>query len=349
MKNSFIILLLTAIIACNSSNKNAKVENSTVDSAVISGTPVPQELSDLNKAVSASPGNPSAYNDRAKYYVTHKQLELAFEDLAKGFQIDTLYMPLYNTLADYHLYKGEPAQAKAALDNAIKLNKKSYMSYVKLGELYYLVKKYDLAFEKINEGLKINKYYSDGYFWKGMIYRERKDNAKALSNFMTAVEQDPENFKAYMQMGLLSIETDKKDALDHFNAAIKIRPNSTEGYYARGYYYQTHKELDKAIQDYTKVVEIDSNNTNAHYNLGIIRYELRVVDLAAIDFSRAIRIDPRYAEAYYMRGLCEEAKNKNDEAIADFEFAISLKNDYTLAKQAIARVNSTIRTIKKIK
>lgn len=349
MKKLLFILFLTGIFACNTAEKSGKTESDKKDSAIVSGTAVPQELSDLNKAVSASPVNPSAYNDRAKYYVQHKQLELGFEDIAKGFQIDTAYMPLYNTLADYHLYKGEPAQAKAALDRALVVNKKSYMTYVKLGELYYLVKKYDLAFEKINEGLKINKYYSDGYFWKGMIYRERKDNAKALSNFMTAVEQDPENFKAYMQMGLLSIETNKKDALDHFNAAIKIRPNSTEGYYARGYYYQTNKDLDKAIQDYTKVVEIDSNNSSAHYNLGIIRYELRVVDLAAIDFSRAIRINPKYAEAYYMRGLCEESKNKNEEAIADFEFAISLNNDYTLAKQAITRVNSTIKTINKIK
>lgn len=347
MKNILYILLAIGITACNTSDSKVQNTETKTDSAVISGAPVPQELADLNKAVKASPGNPSAYNERAKYYILHKKLDLAYDDLAKGFHIDTAYMPLYNTLADYHLNKGEPAQAKAALDNALKVNKKSFMTYVKLGELYYLVKKYDLAFEKINEGLKINKYYSDGYFWKGMIYRERKETDKAISNFMTAVEQDPENFKAYMQMGIISIEKGKSDALDHFNAAIRIRPNSTEGYYARAYYYQTHKELDKAIQDYTKVVEIDSTYTNAHYNLGIIRYELRVVDLASLDFSRVIKLNPKYAEAYYMRGLCEEAKNKNQEAIADFEYAISLRNDYALAKQAIIRVNNTIKSINK--
>ena len=48
-----------------------------------------------------------------------------------------------------------------------------------------------------------------------------------------------------------------------------------------------------------------------------------------------------------MRGLCEEAKNKNQEAIADFEFALSLKSDYYLAKQAITRVNNTIKAINK--
>lgn len=347
MKQLLFILTLFTLFACKQSNKNEASNAEKVDSAIISGAPVSEELSNLNKAITASPGNPSAYNDRAKYYIKNKQLDFAYNDLVKGLGIDTTYMALYNTLADYHLYKSEPAQAKAALEKALSINKKSYMTYVKLGELYFLVKKYDLAFEKINEGLKINKYYSDGYFWKGMIYREKKENDKAISNFLTAVEQDPENFKAYMQMGLIRMEQGNAEALDHFNAAIKIRPSSTEGYYARAYYYQNAKELDKAIQDYTKIVELDSTYANAHFNLGIIRYELRLIDLAFLDFSRTIKINPKYAEAYYMRALCEESKSMHEAAIADFEFALSLKNDYNLAKKGIERVNNTIKSINK--
>lgn len=347
MKNGILILVCVFLFACKEKGNSAQSNATKTDSAIISGKPVSEELQKLNKAVSTSPGNPSHYNDRAKYYIQHKEYDLAYTDLAKGFQIDTLYMPLYNTLADYHLHKSEPAQAKAALDKALKMNPKSYMTYVKLGELFFLVRKYDLAFEKINEGLKINKYYSDGYFWKAMIYKEKRDSEKALSNFMTAVEQDPDNFKAYMQMGLLCMEMSKREALDHFTAAIRIRPNSTEAYYARGYYFQVNKEFDKAIQDYTKVVEIDSTYTNAHYNLGVLHYELRVIEIAMQNFNMAIKNNPKYAEAYYMRGLCEESKNMHDAALADFEYAISLKNDYYLAKQAIDRVNKTIKIINK--
>ncbi len=349
MKNGIILLLCVFLFACKQKGNSAQAVENKTDSAVISGKPVPEELQKLNKAVNASPGNPSHYNDRAKYYIQHKEHDLAYSDLAKGFELDTLYMPLYNTLADYHLHRSEPAQAKASLEKALKINPKSYMTYVKLGELYFLVRKYDLAFEKINEGLKINKYYSDGYFWKAMIYKEKRDNEKAMSNFMTAVEQDPDNYKAYMQMGLLSIEMGKSDALDHFTAAIRIRPTSAEAYYARGYYYQNKKEYDKAIQDYTKVVEIDSAYTNGYYNLGVLHYELQVIDVAMQNFSMAIKSNPKYPEAYYMRGLCEEAKSMHDEALADFEYAISLKNDYYLAKQAIQRVNKTIQIINKVK
>jgi hypothetical protein len=44
-----------------------------------------------------------------------------------------------------------------------------------------------------------------------------------------------------------------------------------------------------------------------------------------------------------MRGLCEESKSLDNEAIADFEYALSLKPNYSLASQAIERVNNTIK------
>lgn len=340
---SFVILFS----ACqNNTNTSEKIENK--DSLVVVGESVSKELSELNLKISKSPNDPTLYNDRAKYYIKTNQLEFAYNDLAYGFKYDSLYMPLYNTLADYHLRKSEPAQAKAALDKALQINPKSYMTYVKIGELFYLVKKYDLAFENINKGLKINKYYSDAYFWKGMIYREQKKEEMAMSNFITAVEQDPDNFKAYMQMGLIELEKKSKVALDHFNAAVRVKPDNTEGYYARAYYYQTSNDYDKAIQDYTKVIEIDSTYTNAHFNLGVLRYELKLTDLAMLDFSRAIKCNPKYAEAYYMRGLCEEAKSLDEEALADFEYALSLKSNYSLASQAIDRVNKTIKIKEKI-
>lgn len=342
MKHLFYIsFAFIALISCQNNSTSTKVE--AKDSLAVEGESVSKELSDLNVKISKSPNDPVLYNERAKYYVKNNQLDFAYNDLAYGFKYDSLYMPLYNTLADYHLRKSEPAQAKAALDKALQINPKSYMTYVKLGELFYLVKKYDLAFENINKGLKINKYYSDAYFWKGMIYREQNKQELAMSNFMTAVEQDPDNFKAYMQMGLIELNNKSKAALDHFNAAVRVRPESTEGYYARAYYYQTNDDYDKAILDYTKVIEIDSTYATAHFNLGVLRYELRVIDLAFIDFSRAIKCNPKYAEAYYMRGLCEESKSLDEEAIADFEYALSLRPNYSLASQAIERVKNTIK------
>lgn len=343
--NKFILSLgFSAILFLSGCQQQAeKTTTLLTDSLSVGGQAISKELQLLNDKVLKEPGNPSNFNERAKYYVKKQELSLAYDDLLKGFQLDTTYMPLYNTLADYHLYKSEPAQAKAALEKGLTVNPKSYMTYVKLGELFYLVKKYDLAFEKINEGLKINKYYSDGYFWKGMIYKDKKDLPRAESNFMTAVEQDPDNYKAYMQLGIIAIEQKKSEALDHFTAAIRIRPESGEAYYARGYYYQNASEFDKAIQDYTQVVQLDSMNASAHFNLGIIRYELKVIDLAMLDFTRATKANPKYAEAYYMRGLCEESKGMDAQAIIDFEYAISLKPDYPNAKMAIDRVNKTAK------
>ena len=351
MKNFLLSFLIISILfACNAAPKsdNASNNNTVVkDSAIISGDQIPKELIDLNEKVKKRTGDPSVYAARAVYFVRHQNLDAAYEDLIKGFAIDSTFMPLYNSLADYHLMKGEPAQAKQALEKALSINKSSYMTYVKMGELFFLAKKYDLAFKQINNGLRINKYYSDGYFWKGMIYKEKADTLAANANFQTAIEQDPENYKAYMQLGLLAIPSRNKMAIDYFTSAIKVDATKTEAFYGRAYYYQLVSEFDKAIQDYTKVVEIDKHNAAAFYNLGILHYNLRVIEIAAANFNKAIENNPKYAEAFYMRGLCNEAKSNDDAAIADFEYALSLKENYTLAAQGLDRVRSAKQSIKK--
>lgn len=334
----FIVVVVFLGVACKQNAGDKLKVNTKEDSAQISTAGVSKELLELNRKVKENPANPMYYNDRAAYYLKKNELELAYKDIALGFSIDSTNMPLFSTLADYHLLKREPGLAKSALEKALKINPKSVMTHIKLGELYYIVRKYEQAFSSINEGLQINKYYSDGYFWKGMIYKDKGDTAKALSNFQTTVEQDPDNYKAYIQMGVLCLPSLKKEALDHFTAAIRVNPNSTEAYYGRAYYYQLMKQNDKSMKDYLQVVQIDSTYSSAYYNLGILYYEKNSIDTAHANFTKAITFNPKYAEAYYMRGLCAESKLNADGALADFEFAVNVKPNYQLALEGIKRV-----------
>jgi tetratricopeptide (TPR) repeat protein len=344
---ALVILATLAFGACKEAEVKA-VETVTTDSVhQVSGERISEELAALNQKIKSSPTNPGFYNERAGYYLKHKEYDLAYEDLRFGFTIDSVNMSLFSTMADYHILKSEPGLAKAALEKALSINPKSVQTYVKLGEVYYLARKYDNAFKSINDGLKIDKYYADGYFWKGMIYKDKGDIALAMSNFQTSVEQNPDNYKAYMQLGLLALEERKPAAAEYFSSAIRLQPRSIEAWYGRGYFYQLTNEYDKAIKDYTAILEIDPSYASAHYNLGIVHYALRVIDEAYKNFDRAIKYNNRYAEAYYMRGLCEEAKGKDEAALADFEYSLSLRPDYQLALMGIERVKGTLKSIQK--
>ncbi len=348
MKNknllTVLFLIVFAIVSCKeqASSKEEVQSESDTAKAKIFGSKIPQELIDLNNKIKAQPANALAYNDRAAYYIKQRDFDLAMKDLQQAFSLDTSAMVLYNTLADYHIYKGEAGKAKAVLEKAISMNPKSAIPHIKLGELYFFARKYDIAFKSLNDGLKLNMYMADGYFWKGMIYKEEGDTTRALSNFQTAVEQNTDHFEAYMQLGLISLNRLKKETADYFSSAIRVKPENSEAWYGRAYYYQLIKEYDRAIQDYTRITEFDSTNAKAHFNLGVLHYELRINEIAYDNFSAAIKYDPKYAEAYYMRGLCSEAKARDREAIADFEYALSLKPDYRLAEMGIERVKLTM-------
>ena len=89
---------------------------------------------------------------------------------------------------------------------------------------------------------------------KGFNLKEKGDTSAAIKTFQKAVENNPQYFEAFMQLGMLMQAQNNKLALNYFNNALKIKPNSEEALYGRGLWYQDHNDFNKAIQDRKSVV-----------------------------------------------------------------------------------------------
>jgi tetratricopeptide (TPR) repeat protein len=129
-------------------------------------------------------------------------------------------------------------------------------------------------------------------------------------------------------------------ALQYFNGALKVKPQSEEALYGRAMWYQEHmQDYDKAIQDYTSIIQLNPRNRNAHFNLGYIHYQyLKVYDQAIKHYSDAINADAAYAEAFYNRGLVYETVGNIMAAKSDYTKAIELRPGYVLASDGLQRV-----------
>nr|MBA3901914.1 tetratricopeptide repeat protein [Bacteroidota bacterium] len=184
-----------------------------------------------------------------------------------------------------------------------------------------------------------DKYNAKAYFIKGMAFKEMGDTAKAVSSFHTTVEQDPDYFHAYMQLGLLYSIKNNRVALDYLNSAIKIKPTSIEAWYAAGKFCQDHGLLEKAKEAYHNILEMDPEHKNAHYNLGYIHSEyLNDYKTAIEHFSDAIMYAPNYQEAHYMRGFAFERLKDPKKAEENYRKALQIDPDFTLAAMGLGRV-----------
>lgn len=330
---SFVALALF-LGACKSEPKTTskKSSMSVQDSADIA-------LKELDAQLRANPSDAELYVRRAKVQQIKGNYQAAYVDALQAIGLDSL-----NPLTWYEFGRASFAvdnfyRAEDAYRRCIVLDHDNTDCMVKLAEFYLIRKKYDQAMEFCNMALKKNDQQARPYFIKGWIYEEKGDTANASTSYQTSVELDPNNYEAYIKLGLLAVKSRKGVSIDYFNSAIAARPRSLDAYYYKAMYLQDKERYDEAITVYKQIMGIDSSYAYSYYNMGYIKLTVEnQADTALILFNKAIKHNPTYAEAYFNRGYCKEILGKSALAATDYQQCLTLNPNYLPAKEALKRV-----------
>ena len=325
------LLLLFIVISCTNTTTDSKI--TTSDTVVVT---TEKQLLELNEKIKKQPSNPTLYHQRAQYYVSIRDFNAALQDMSSVMNLDSTKVEYLITLSDLYMFANRTSESKKYLEKIIRVDPKNTEAMLKLAELYLYVKKHQESIDYVNKALQIDDQIAKGYFIKGMNYFEIGDTAKGISSIITATEQDPEYYSAYMMLGVISAKQKNKAAIGYYDNALRINPTSTEAKYNKGKLYQDIGQWDKAIDEYKSLLVIDSTYSTALYNLGAINMVGKNNNAEAINyFNKTIYFNPKYVEAYFARGLCyKNLKNKN-KAIADLKMATQLNPEYAPAKEAL--------------
>jgi tetratricopeptide (TPR) repeat protein len=131
-----------------------------------------------------------------------------------------------------------------------------------------------------------NEFYN-----RGLEKAQQKDYAGAIAEFTTAIQQNPDFSKAYLQRGL--------------------------AYYDSGAILQ-------AVYDYNVVIKLDESSGKAFYFRALARLALKNIPGALEDVERVIKIDDNHAAAYDLRGILRRKQGYIQDAIANFKKAAEL-------------------------
>jgi tetratricopeptide (TPR) repeat protein len=95
------------------------------------------------------------------------------------------------------------------------------------------------------------------------------DQAKA--KVLEELQQNPASVEAYNLLGFIYIdEKDSTDAIEAFQHALKLVPNSTKSLNNLGNAYLSLHKPDFAEREFRTVLRIDAANRDANYNLGLL-------------------------------------------------------------------------------
>jgi len=300
----------------------------------------PQDyLEQLSDQIIERPNDGNLYVKRALAYTDRNLMELAVKDAERAVIIDSTVSYYHQVLGEVNFLKGDLRPARLSLEQATQLDPTNTDALLKLAEVRFLLRRYDEAIIAVNDALKENEQLAQGYFIKGYIYKETGDTTTSISSFQTAVEVNPDFYEAYMELGSLYAFQGDPIALEYFNSALDIRPNSAEAFYHKGMFLQAGNRIDQARDTYFELLNADPNNVLAYYNLGYLYLtEYLAFDTAVAYFDSAATVRPDYVDAIYNRGLAYEESELFGEAENSYREALLLDPQYDLAAKGLSRI-----------
>ncbi|WP_163338249.1 tetratricopeptide repeat protein [Desulfopila sp. IMCC35008] len=133
------------------------------------------------------------------------------------------------------------------------------------------------------------------------------ENASAIENLEAEVTGNPENFKAWVQLGHLYYDSDQFDkAISAYTTSLKYHSGDANLLTDLGTMYRRTQQPEKALEWYKKAKAMDPGHLPSRLNEGIVKYyDLADTEGAIASWEELLRIDP-------------EARSQNGEKIRDF-------------------------------
>ncbi len=337
LRNFICLLVLFLLIACTGDTVADTGESNLNDH---DSTKVVDSLALFDNQVKKFANQTEPLFQRAKYLIRQGSFEPAEVDLEKALKIDSTVLKVRNLYADILMSKLKLEEGKRHYEYVLTKDSTNTDALLGLGKLYALLDNSAQAVYYLSTLLQIDPHHAEAYFMKGMIYRSdyyktgRQESwDRAMSSYQTAVEQNPNYYAAFVEMGVMHDQIGSDLALDYYNSALDIYPESIEAWYNIGMFYQTRGEVDKAIETYSQLHRVDSTYADGYFNHGYIHMIMTDdIDSAIFFFNTAVEIDPEYFQAFNNLGLCYEKKKEIEKAREYYQKAIEINPNYQLAK-----------------
>lgn len=321
----FIVANLFIIYSCHTQSKPKKQQINDIEF--------------LTKEIEAHPKQLDLYVNRASIYIQKNDLNRALSDYQQAVNIAPDSIVYYMKMADLFLKMGQIKNTLGILTKVTEINPDYTTAWIKIGELHLMFKKYDDVFKFANKALETNPYSDKAFFLKAYAYKENGDTNMAINNFLQCLKNNPANYEANIEIGILFMNLKNNLAATYFKNAIALDSIKIDAYYDLGLFYQNNDMLNEAMATYKQINKIHSDFPNSYYNIGYIYLEmLNIANESIPFFQKTIEIDPDYYEAYFNLGLAHEKLGDIANAALYYKEALRIHPNYDRAIKALNRV-----------
>lgn len=191
------------------------------------------------------------------------------------------------------------------------------------GVAYTGLEYFKKAFKAFNKAIQIDPEFKAAYKYRNLAY---------FFYFNSVGDPDPDApviWKSYPTIQAAELEKSGKynEAIDALNEAIKIDPEDSHAYKARGCILMRMENYQAALRDLDKAIELNPREKDAYFYRGSIYHSVGNYEQAIRDCNKSIQLDPLdsiKAKAYFIRGYSYYLLKEHQQAIMDSNKAIEL-------------------------
>lgn len=196
-----------------------------------------------------------------------------------------------------------------------------------LGETALGAQKWEEASTELRKCLELNPHFDQAMLGlaRALIFQEKAGEAKEWAQ--RAIQYNPENYRAWYQLGFIDSRTDKQAAITDYEKAVLIQGNFAPLRRDLGMLYYEQQNYLQAAQHLEKAVELGMNDASLYNFLGISYSRTKQFPRAITSYKEALKKDPDLAEAHLNLGFAYEQTNQPHLAAVEYQKACELKQD----------------------
>jgi protein O-GlcNAc transferase len=171
----------------------------------------------------------------------------------------------------------------------------------------------------------------------------KKDTA--LASYDRALKVRPDSAEALFNRGWTLHELKRFDeALASYERALTVRPDLAEAFCNRGLTLHELKRFEEALASYDRALKVRPDSAEALCNRGLTLHELKRFEEALASYDRALKVRPDSAEVFCNRGLTLHELKRFEKALASYDRALTLRPDYA---EALSNRGATLHELKR--
>ncbi len=181
------------------------------------------------------------------------------------------------------------------------------------------------ALAKLDECLRIDPYFYDAYYTRGLVREQLGELDGALTDYNIYLEMKPDHAEALFSRATLRY---KREQYELAKADFIKLLNLPHGETTTVFFQQ-----DAFASSATKIFTTQGNGKAYLFNyLGLVDTKLKNYESAIVFLDSAILLNPKDADQFVNRGLVKEKNQNVVGALADYQLALSINPEHSLAR-----------------